>query len=249
MKDHRYETMLPHEFLAAVEECPVFIIPTGLLEWHGDHLPLGLDALKIHAIALNIAKKLGGGIVLPPNYIGRPGFSSYTGTLTYSEGLVQQLFYEMFGQLKKVGAKVIVLLSGHYGSLQESAVLRAGDIFSHENPDVGILAKPEYFDAKVGDTLPCDHAWLWETSMYLHLYPEDGARVRSHLHEQVAPMKRYPSPPNDYYKESETWTWANDVLGADEELGAKAVEAITDVTVREIRQLLAEKAGGKYAKF
>ena len=70
MKNYRYETMLPHEFLKAVEECPVFIIPTGLLEWHGDHLPLGLDALKIHAIALNIAQKLGGGNswthLLPP---------------------------------------------------------------------------------------------------------------------------------------------------------------------------------------
>ncbi len=248
MKNYRYETMLPHEFLKAVEECPVFIIPTGLLEWHGDHLPLGLDALKIHAIALNIAQKLGGGIVLPPNYIGRPGFSSYAGTLTYSEGLVQQLFYEMFGQLKKVGAKVIVLLSGHYGSLQESAVLRAGDIFSHENPDVGILAKAEYFNAKVGEALPCDHAGLWETSMYLHLYPEDAARVKKNLHAEVAPMKLYPSPPNDYYKESADWTWVNDVLASRAELGAQAVEAISDVTVREIRQLLAEKAGKIYGE-
>ena len=37
----KYEEMYPDEFLEAVEKMPVFIVPTGLLEWHGDHLPLG----------------------------------------------------------------------------------------------------------------------------------------------------------------------------------------------------------------
>lgn len=243
VKNFRYETMLPHEFLRAVKECPVFLVPTGLLEWHGDHLPLGLDALKIHAIALKIAERLGGGIVLPANYIGRPGFSSYTGTLTYSEGLVQQLFYETFSQLKKVGAKVIVLLSGHYGPLQEETVERAGEIFARENPDVGVIACAEYADAKVGEVYPCDHAGLWETSMYLHLYPEDRDRVKRNLHAEVAPMKIYFAPPNDYYKESAEWTWANDVLSASAETGKKAVSAIVDVFVKKIKILLKEKAG------
>lgn len=238
MKNYQYERMLPHEFLQAVNECPVFIIPTGLLEWHGDHLPLGLDALKIHGIALKIAEKLGGGIVLPPNYIGRPGFSSYTGTLTYSEGLVQQLFYEMFGQLKKVGAKVILLITGHYGPLQEEAVVRAGKIFSEENPDMGIIAKAEYFNAKVGETTPCDHAGLWETSMYMYLYPQDSARVKEHLTEHVSPMKIYPNPPNDYYRESAEWVWYNDVMRSSEELGEKAVHSIVETSVTEIKELL-----------
>lgn len=99
-----------------------------------------------------------------------------------------------------------------------------------------------------GEALPCDHAGLWETSMYLHLYPEDAARVKKNLHAKVAPMKLYPSPPNDYYKESADWTWVNDVLASRAELGAQAVEAISDVTVREIRQLLAEKAGKIYGE-
>lgn len=245
MKNYRYEKMLPGEFLKAVEECPVFIVPTGLMEWHGDHLPLGLDSLKIHAIALKIAEKLGGGIVLPPNYIGRPGFSSYTGTLTYSEGLVQQLFYEMFGQLKKVGAKVIMLISGHYGPLQEEAVLRAGKIFAQENQDIGVISKAEYFNAKVGDSVPCDHAGLWETSMYMYLYPEDYDRVHENLHEKVTPMKLYPAPPHDYYKESAEWVWHNDVMQSSKLYGEKSVSAIVDLSVKEIKQVLTEKTGHK----
>lgn len=236
--------MRPQEFLQAVRECPVFIVPTGLLEWHGDHLPLGLDALKVHALALKIAEKLGGGIVLPPNYFGRPGFSSYTGTLTFSEGLVQQLFYELFYQLKKVGAKVILLISGHYGPLQEEAVVRAGQIFARENPEIGVIAKAEYFGAKVGKEMPCDHAGKWETSMYMYLYPDDAARVKADLREDVAPMKIYPSPPNDYYKEDAQWFWVNDVLSSSPRIGREGAEAIIDVCVREIKSLLQEKVTG-----
>ena len=238
MENCRYELMRPKEFLEAVKKCPVFIIPTGLLEWHGDHLPLGLDSLKIHAICLKIAEKLGGGIVLPPNYIGRPGFSSYVGTLTYSEGLVQQLFYETFTQLKKVGAKVIVLISGHYGPLQEQAVIRAGEIFSKENPDVKIIAKAEYFGAVVDGVLPCDHAGLWETSMYMYLYPEDALKTQQTLNKNVSPMKVYKNPPNDYYKEDSVWCWVNDVENSSAIIGEKAVSSIVAVTVEEIKSML-----------
>jgi creatinine amidohydrolase len=109
----KYEEMTPREFIEAVNELHVFIVPTGLLEWHGDHLPLGQDALKAYGICLRVAAKLGGGIVLPLNYWGRPGFSTYVGTLTFSEGLIRSLFWELFEQLRKVGAKIILVVTGH----------------------------------------------------------------------------------------------------------------------------------------
>ena len=37
----KYEEMLPSELAQAVERMPVFFLATGLLEWHGDHLPPG----------------------------------------------------------------------------------------------------------------------------------------------------------------------------------------------------------------
>ncbi len=96
----RYEEMLPEEFLDAAARMPVFMVPLGLLEWHADHLPLGQDGLKAHGICLRLAERLGGGIVLPPVYFGRPGFSTYTGTLTFSEALVNLMLTELCSQLK-----------------------------------------------------------------------------------------------------------------------------------------------------
>jgi creatinine amidohydrolase len=167
LKKYKYEEMLPNEFLKAVEDMPVFIVPTGLLEWHGDHNPLGLDTLKVYELCLRAAKLLDGGIVLPPNYYGRPGFSSYTGTLTYSEGCLNILFTELFYQLKKAGAKVIALITGHYGDCQVDFIKRVAANFESENPDIKILAMPEYEDTLVDNRTPADHGGFFETSMMM----------------------------------------------------------------------------------
>ena len=87
----KYEEMLPSELARAVERMPVFFLPTGLLEWHGEHLPLGYDALKSYGLCLETARKLGGGVVLPVHYWGRPGFSSYLGTMTFSDKTLRAL--------------------------------------------------------------------------------------------------------------------------------------------------------------
>lgn len=172
MKKIRYEEMLPAEFLDAMDRMPVCIVPLGLLEWHADHLPLGLDGLKAHGICLRIAEKLDGGVVLPPVYFGRPGFSTYTGTLTFSEALVNLLLSELCQQLKKIGAKVIVFMVGHYGPLQEDCIARAAMILARENPDIRIIAHRECDGVEIDGEMPCDHAGKWETSMFMSMYPE-----------------------------------------------------------------------------
>lgn len=234
----KYEEMFPDEFLCAVKKMPVFFVPTGLLEWHGDHLPLGLDALKAYGICLRAAEKLGGGIVLPPNYYGRPGFSSYTGTLTYSEACMDLLFTELFGQLNKVGAKVIVLLTGHYGPCQVDFIKRISNYYMRENPGIHILAMPEYEDIEIDGKQPADHADKWETSMFWYMYPE--LTKMGNFRMEPARKKLYDNPPNDFYKEPEEWHWGSDLSQtASRELGKKCIDAITDSLVQKIKALLA----------
>jgi creatinine amidohydrolase len=236
-KPYRYEHMFPRQFRQAVEEMPVFIIPTGLLEWHGDHLPFGLDALKAHAICLRIAEKLGGGIVLPPNYFGRPGYSRYVGTLTFSEAAMQLLITELFDQLVKVGAKLIVLITGHYGPCQVQFITRVAELYMIEHPEIVILAQPEYEGVEINGESPQDHAGKYETSMFWYLYPE---LTRMDQFETVTSAKMlYPNAPHDYYKEEEEWIWQEDLRQtASPELGRQCVETITDHMVQTIRDAL-----------
>lgn len=233
----KYEEMLPQEFLDAIQNMPVCLIPTGLLEWHDNHLPLGLDALKAHAICIRIAEKLGGGIVLPPNYYGRPGFSSYIGTLTFSEACMDLLFTELFGQLKKVGAKVIVLLTGHYGRCQVDFIKRVSQNYMTENPEITIIAQPEYEGVHIDGQVPADHAGKWETSMFWYLYPH--LTHMENFQVQTSTKKVYPDPPNDFYKEQEEWIWKEDLTKVSTpELGERCVELITSYMADRIRQAL-----------
>ena len=237
---YRYEEMLPNQFIKAVQDMPVFFIPTGLLEWHGDHLPLGQDSLKSYGICLRTAEKLGGGIVLPANYYGRPGFSRYTGTLTFSEACLRLLFTELFEQLKKVGARVIVLITGHYGPCQVDFIKAVADEFRQLNPQMRIIAQPEYEGVEVDGKVPADHAGKWETSMFWHLYPELTFMENFDLHPDKLPL--YQDPPEDYYKESADWKWAEDLRETSSpELGEKCVEIIAehlkDCVIRELDSL------------
>jgi hypothetical protein len=47
-----YELMTPDEVIAAREKAPVAFVPVGPIEWHGPHLPLGIDGLHAHGVAV-----------------------------------------------------------------------------------------------------------------------------------------------------------------------------------------------------
>jgi creatinine amidohydrolase len=67
----RYSDLLPHEFRSRLAEKPLAYLPLGTLEWHGEHLPIGSDAIQAESLMIECARRYGG-IVLPPIHIG-PG--------------------------------------------------------------------------------------------------------------------------------------------------------------------------------
>ena len=242
MKECRIEFMFPNDLKQAVAEMPVFIMPTGLIEWHANHLPLGQDSLKVYGICLEVARKLGGGIVLPVNNYGRPGFSTYAGTFTYSEEALYPVFYETMEQLKKAGAKVIAIITGHYGDCQVDFVKKVAADFSAVNPGIKVIARPEPEGVLVDGESPSDHAGKWETSMFWAMYPD---KIRWETYDTIiSDMKIYKNALHDYYQESASWDFGEDLRETSSvELGRKAIDAITDVIVKDIRLALAEVNG------
>jgi creatinine amidohydrolase len=169
MKTVRYEELFPHELETIIGQCPVAYIPCGLLEWHSTHLPLGTDGLKMEELGRRIALKHGG-VVLPPVYVGMPGFSSFQGTITFTGETVYRVFREFFEELDKIGFRVIVALGGHYGKPQERTLKRAAsDHMKRGDAAVWVLHESEVV-AELG--IGVDHAGPWETSMGIELMPD-----------------------------------------------------------------------------
>ena len=43
----RYELMLPHEIRAAIADNVPVVLPLGVLEYHGEHMAVGMDTLVV----------------------------------------------------------------------------------------------------------------------------------------------------------------------------------------------------------
>jgi creatinine amidohydrolase len=65
----RYDELRPHEFRRRLAERPIAYLPLGTLEWHGELLPLGSDAIQSEGLMLACAQRFGG-IVMPPIHLG-----------------------------------------------------------------------------------------------------------------------------------------------------------------------------------
>ena len=63
--ERRYERLRPAELRALAEAAPLAYVPLGPLEFHGEHLPTGVDLFEAHGLCLRAASQ-SGGVVLPP---------------------------------------------------------------------------------------------------------------------------------------------------------------------------------------
>ena len=68
----RAELLAPHEIDSRLAERSLVYVPVGSLEYHQEHLPIGLDALNAHGVCL-AAAEAHGGVVLPPLFYGTGG--------------------------------------------------------------------------------------------------------------------------------------------------------------------------------
>jgi creatinine amidohydrolase len=235
MQRIRYEEFYPSEITGMMQSKPLAVVPLGLLEWHGEHLPLGQDGLKAQALCEMLVRSLGYGVVLPVFWWCRPGFSTFEGTLTFSASAVEHMLYELLGQMQKIGAKVIVMMTGHYGGCQVETVKRVAETYMHENPGVTVIAGPEYEDVLVDGESPADHAGKWETSLFNYFYPE-LTRMEA-FKGGAETIKQYQNPPHNYYHESPVWQWRSNLADpavASPGRGQRAAEAITAVWAEKV---------------
>jgi creatinine amidohydrolase len=70
----RYEMMLPHQIRKAAKENWPAVLPLGVLEYHGEHLALGMDTLAVTRM-LDILEKETDLVILPPFYYGAASYA------------------------------------------------------------------------------------------------------------------------------------------------------------------------------
>ncbi|MGE5439441.1 MAG: creatininase family protein [Bacteroidota bacterium] len=113
----KYEELTSPDFKKAVEKSEMTcIIPMGILEKHGPHLPLGTDMLDVREIVSRAAQKEYT-IIFPQYYFGQIFEAKHQpGTIAYSSSLVWNILQETCDELSRNGIKKIILVSGHGGN-------------------------------------------------------------------------------------------------------------------------------------
>ncbi|TIW91502.1 MAG: creatininase family protein, partial [Mesorhizobium sp.] len=70
----RYELMLPHQIRKAIAENWPVVLPLGVLEYHGEHMAVGMDTLAVIK-TLELFEKERDVVILPPFYYGAASYA------------------------------------------------------------------------------------------------------------------------------------------------------------------------------
>src|SRR5437667_1242081 len=92
------------------------LLPFGILEKHGPHLPLGTDLLDVRYAALHAAEQEYA-VVFPEYYFGQIFEAKHEpGTVAYSMELQLKLLQETTDEMARNGCKKIIIVNGHGGN-------------------------------------------------------------------------------------------------------------------------------------
>ena len=112
-----WEELTAADFRTAITRAQgACLLPIGIMEKHGPHLPLGNDLLNVRYASLNAAQQEYA-VVFPEYYFGQIFEAKHQpGTVAYSRGLQLQLLQETTDEMARNGCKKIIIVNGHGGN-------------------------------------------------------------------------------------------------------------------------------------
>lgn len=175
-----WEELSAGGFEACVNKCDgVCVLPIGVLEKHGNHLPLGTDMYIATAVAKKAAE-ISPAVVFPYYFLGQIAEARHVkGTLAASHRLIMDALLEMCDEIHRNGFTKIIILNGHGGNefflpffaQQFPALNRPYAVYTrfvhcYTNEQIKEI-ESHCNGSQVGD-----HAGFSETSLMMHLRPE-----------------------------------------------------------------------------
>ncbi|MGB6897333.1 MAG: creatininase family protein [Candidatus Acidiferrum sp.] len=113
----KWEELTAADFHRGIEQSKgVCLLPFGILEKHGPHLPIGTDLLNVRYASLQaVAQEYA--VVFPEYYFGQIFEAKHEpGTVAYSLELQLKLLQETTDEMARNGCKKILIVNGHGGN-------------------------------------------------------------------------------------------------------------------------------------
>jgi len=113
----KWEELTGPDFVQAIRQSQgVCVLPFGIIEKHGPHLPLGTDLLDVRFAVMNAVKQEYA-VVFPEYYFGQIfEAQQQPGTVAYSLSTQLTLLQETVKEMARNGCKKVVIVNGHGGN-------------------------------------------------------------------------------------------------------------------------------------
>jgi creatinine amidohydrolase len=237
----QWESLTSGDFVKAIQQSQgTCILPFGILEKHGQQLPLGTDLLNVRYVAINAARKEFA-VVFPQYYFGQIFEARHEpGTIAYSASLQLELLQATTDEMARNGCKKVIIANGHGGNEYLLPYFAQAQLQTAHDYVVYVFGLPDLDRAgRPAMKSPHDmHAGEAETSHTMISAPDtvhlDRANAESgaDLHRLNLPRSLYTGIwwyarfPNHY---------AGNAAAANKELGEFDMETWTDELVTAIR--------------
>ena len=165
------ELLRPGQIAAEIARCPRIWLPLGTIEYHGHHLPVGLDGLQAHGLCLDAAE-MAGGLVYPPLWWGTGGgHGAYPWTVMLPNAAeITAILSHALTRLQAFGVRQAILFTGHFSDEQLAMITQIAADWNARGGALQALALA--VNGNSAASLPPDHAGLFETTLLAAFHPQ-----------------------------------------------------------------------------
>jgi creatinine amidohydrolase len=165
------ELLRPGQIAAEIARCPRVWLPLGTIEYHSQHLPVGLDGLQAHGLCLDAAD-IAGGLVYPPLWWGTGGgHGDYPWTVMMPDQTeIAALLRQTLTRLQAFGVRHAVLFTGHFADEQLAMIATLANDWNAAGGPLRALALG--VNGNTDAPLPPDHAGRFETTLLAAYQPQ-----------------------------------------------------------------------------
>ncbi len=113
----KWEELTGPDFIRAIQQAQgVCVLPFGIIEKHGPHLPLGTDLINVR-YAVEHATRQEYAVIFPAYYFGQIAEArQQPGTVSYSMHMQLDLLQETTDEMARNGCQKVVIVNGHGGN-------------------------------------------------------------------------------------------------------------------------------------
>jgi creatinine amidohydrolase len=242
-----WEELTAGDFRNAIQQSQgACLLPFGILEKHGPHLPLGTDLLDVRYATLHAAEQEYV-VVFPEYYFGQIFEAKHEpGTVAYSRELQLALLQETTDEMARNGCKKVIIVNGHGGNESLLPFFAQSQLEKPHDYVVYVVSgvEPPPGGPPRKTTIPDMHAGETETSNMMISRPDLVHLDRANS-ESGADLGRQKLPDTVY---TGIWWYARfpnhysgDGSAATREMGEFRMKGWIDAIVKAVRAIKADQ--------